>query len=177
MTTITIIGNTTAAAELRYTPSGRPVANFTVAVNERRYDKTNNEWVDDGATFYPCAAWGPMGENAAELLADKGVRVIVTGRLKSRSYETREGEKRTVYEIDVDEFGPSVKFATATVQRNGSSGGGGWSQPQQQPAQGGQWDQPQPPQQQRRPAPQQRPQAPSNDPWATTPSLDEQPPF
>ena len=176
MTTITIIGNTTAAAELRYTPSGRPVANFTVAVNERRYDKTNNEWVDDGATFYPCAAWGPMGENAAELLADKGVRVIVTGRLKSRSYETREGEKRTVYEIDVDELGPSVKFATATVQRNGSSGGGGWSQPQQQPAQGGQWDQPQPPQQQRRPAPQQRPQAPSNDPWAT-PSLDEQPPF
>ena len=175
MTTITIIGNTTAAAELRYTPSGRPVANFTVAVNERRYDKTTNEWIDDGATFYPCAAWGPMGENAAELLADKGVRVIVTGRLKSRSYETREGEKRTVYEIDVDEFGPSVKFATATVQRNGSSGGG-WSQPQQQPAQGGQWDQPQPQQQRRQPS-QQRPQAPSNDPWATTPSLDEQPPF
>ena len=119
MTNITITGNTTSAAELRFTASGKAVASFTVAVNERRYDKTTNEWVDDGATFYPCAAWGPMGENAAELLADKGVRVIVTGRLKSRSYETREGEKRTVFEIDVEEVGPSLAWATARVTRSG----------------------------------------------------------
>ena len=92
-------------------------ASFTVAVNERRYDKTTNEWVDGDTTFYPCSAWGQMGENVAEALADKGMRVIVQGRLKSRSYETREGEKRTAFEVDVEEVGPSLRYATATVTR------------------------------------------------------------
>ena len=117
MTNITITGNTTSAAELRFTASGKAVASFTVAVNERRYDKTTNEWVDGDTTFYPCSAWGQMGENVAEALADKGMRVIVQGRLKSRSYETREGEKRTAFEVDVEEVGPSLRYATATVTR------------------------------------------------------------
>lgn len=122
MTQITISGNTVAAADVRFTPAGKAVASFTVAVNERRFDKQANEWVDGDTTFYPCSAWGQMGENCAETLVDKGMRVIVQGRLKSRSYDDRDGNKRTVFEVDVDEVGPSLRYATAVVTR--ATGGG-----------------------------------------------------
>lgn len=122
MTQITISGNTVAAADVRFTPAGKAVASFTVAVNERRFDKQTNEWVDGDTTFYPCSAWGQMGENCAETLVDKGMRVIVQGRLKSRSYDDRDGNKRTVFEVDVDEVGPSLRYATAVVTR--ATGGG-----------------------------------------------------
>lgn len=122
MTQITISGNTVAAADVRFTPAGKAVASFTVAVNERRFDKQANEWVDGDTTFYPCSAWGQMGENCAETLVNKGMRVIVQGRLKSRSYDDRDGNKRTVFEVDVDEVGPSLRYATAVVTR--ATGGG-----------------------------------------------------
>ncbi len=125
-TVITLIGNLTADPELRFTPSGAPVANFTVASTPRTFDRQTNEWKDGDAMFISCAVWRQAAENVAESL-QKGMRVIVTGRLKSRSYETREGEKRTVFEIDADEIGPALKYATAKVQRNQSGGysGGG----------------------------------------------------
>ena len=129
MTQITISGNTVAAADVRFTPAGKAVASFTVAVNERRFDKQSNEWVDGDTTFYPCSAWGQMGENCAETLVDKGMRVIVQGRLKSRSYDDREGNKRTVFEVEVDEVGPSLRYATAVVTR--ATGGGGKPAPRQ----------------------------------------------
>ena len=129
MTQITISGNTVAAADVRFTPAGKAVASFTVAVNERRFDKQANEWVDGDTTFYPCSAWGQMGENCAETLVDKGMRVIVQGRLKSRSYDDREGNRRTVFEVDVDEVGPSLAWATAVVTR--ATAGGGKPAPRQ----------------------------------------------
>ena len=122
MTQIAISGNTVAAADVRFTPAGKAVASFTVAVNERRFDKQTNEWVDGDTTFYPCSAWGQMGENCAETLVDKGMRVIVQGRLKSRSYDDREGNRRTVFEVDVEDVGPSLAWATAVVTR--ATGGG-----------------------------------------------------
>ena len=132
-TIITIIGNLTADPELRFTPSGAPVANFTVASTPRTFDRTSGEWKDGDAMFIGCSIWQQPAENVAETLT-KGMRVIVTGRLKSRSYETREGEKRTVFEIDVDEVGPSLRYATAKVTRATSSGGGGGRQDRQTPA-------------------------------------------
>ena len=126
-TVITIIGNLTNDAELRFTPSGSAVANFTVASTPKVFDRNSNEWKDAETLFMRCAAWREMAENVAESLT-KGMRVVVTGRLKSRSYETTEGEKRTVIELEVDEIGPSLRWATAKVQRmqrNGNSGGGG----------------------------------------------------
>ena len=131
MTQITIVGNTTAPAELRYVPSGRGVASFSVAVTERRFDKQSNEWKDGDTTFYPCSVWGQAAENTAEALDTKGMRVIVQGRLKSRTYETKEGERRTVYEVDVEEVGPSLLFATAKVTRAAS---GTEPRPARQPA-------------------------------------------
>jgi single-strand DNA-binding protein len=121
-TTITLVGNLTADPELRFTPSGAAVANFTVASTPRTFDRNSNEWRDGDAMFLNCAVWRQAAENVAESL-QKGMRVIVSGRLKSRSYETRDGEKRTVFEIDVDEIGPALKYATAKVTR--TSGGGG----------------------------------------------------
>lgn len=121
-TTITLVGNLTADPELRFTPSGAAVANFTVASTPRTFDRQSNEWKDGDAMFINCAVWRQAAENVAESL-QKGMRVIVQGRLKSRSYETREGERRTVFEIDVDEIGPALKYATAKISRN--SGGGG----------------------------------------------------
>ncbi len=121
-TPITLVGNLTADPELRFTPSGAAVANFTVASTPRTFDRQTNEWRDGDAMFLSCAVWRQAAENVAESL-QKGMRVIVQGRLKSRSYETREGEKRTVFEIDVDEIGPALKYATAKVSR--TSGGGG----------------------------------------------------
>jgi len=126
-TPITVVGNLTADPELRFTPSGAAVANFTVASTPRTFDRQSNEWKDGEALFLNCSVWRQAAENAAESLV-RGMRVIVSGRLKARSYETREGEKRTVFEIDVDEVGPSLKYATAKVSkttRTGGSGGGG----------------------------------------------------
>src|SRR5688572_8911678 len=128
-TPITVVGNLTADPELRFTPSGAAVANFTVASTPRTFDRQTNEWKDGEALFLNCSVWRQAAENAAESLV-RGMRVIVSGRLKARSYETREGEKRTVFEIDVDEVGPSLKYATAKVQktsRSGTGGGGGGS--------------------------------------------------
>ena len=122
-TPITLIGNLTADPELRFTPSGAAVANFTVASTPRTFDRNTNEWRDGDAMFLNCAVWRQAAENVAESL-QKGMRVIVHGRLKSRSYETREGEKRTVFEVDVDEIGPALKYATAKVNRNASGSGG-----------------------------------------------------
>ena len=116
-TTITLVGNLTADPELRFTPSGAAVANFTVASTPRTFDRQTNEWRDGDAMFLNCAVWRQAAENVAESL-QKGMRVIVQGRLKSRSYETREGERRTVFEIDVDEIGPALRYATAKVTRN-----------------------------------------------------------
>ncbi len=123
-TTITVIGNLTADPELRFTPSGAAVANFTVASTPRTFDREANEWKDGETLFLNCSIWRQAAENVAETLT-KGTRVIVNGRLKSRSYEDREGNRRTVFEIDVDEVGPSLRYATAKVTRT-SSGGGGW---------------------------------------------------
>lgn len=123
-TSITLIGNLTADPELRFTPSGAPVANFTVASTPRTFDRQSGEWRDGDAMFLNCAVWRQYAENVAESL-QKGMRVIVQGRLKSRSYETREGERRTVFEVDVEEIGPALRYATAKVTRTSGGGGGG----------------------------------------------------
>jgi single-strand DNA-binding protein len=126
-TPITIVGNLTNDPELRFTPSGAAVASFTVASTPRFLDKSTNEWKDGDALFLRCSLWRQAAENAAESL-QRGARVIVQGRLKQRSFETKEGEKRTVIEVDVDEIGPSLKYATAKVNktsRGSGSGGGG----------------------------------------------------
>ncbi len=133
-TIITVVGNLTADPELRFTPSGAPVANFTVASTPRTFDRQSGEWKDGDAMFLNCAVWRQAAENVAESLT-KGMRVIVQGRLRSRSYETREGEKRTVFEVEVEEIGPALKYATAKVTRTTGGGGnysgggssGGWS--------------------------------------------------
>ncbi|MCR6649746.1 MAG: single-stranded DNA-binding protein [Cellulomonas sp.] len=123
-TTLTIVGNLTGDPELRFTPSGQGVANFTVASTPRTFDKAKNEWADGETLFMRCSLWREAAENVAESLT-KGTRVIVSGRLVQRSYETREGEKRTVVELQVDEVGPSLRYATAKVTRAQRSGGGG----------------------------------------------------
>lgn len=122
-TVITVVGNLTADPELRFTPSGAAVANFTVASTPRTFDKNSNEWKDGEALFLRCSVWRQAAENVAESL-HKGTSVIVQGRLKQRSYETKEGEKRTVYELDVEEIGPSLRWATAKVTKASRSGGG-----------------------------------------------------
>lgn len=123
-TTITVVGNLTADPELRFTPSGAAVANFTVASTPRTFDRASGEWKDGEALFLRCNIWREAAENVAESLT-RGSRVIVTGRLKQRSFETREGEKRTVMEVEVDEIGPSLRYATAKVNKASRSGGGG----------------------------------------------------
>lgn len=158
---ITVVGNAVADPELRFTPNGAAVANFTVASTPRTFDRQANQWVDGEALFLRCSVWKEAAENVAESLT-KGMRVIVQGRLKARSYEDRDGNKRTSWELDVDEVGPALKFATAKVtraQRNGGGGdfggapaGGGFGGPQQGggfggPQQGGFGGPPAPPQQ------------------------------
>ncbi|MGV0904165.1 single-stranded DNA-binding protein [Mycobacterium novum] len=123
-TTITVVGNLTADPDLRFTPSGAAVANFTVASTPRIYDRQSGEWKDGDALFLRCNIWREAAENVAESLT-RGSRVIVTGRLRQRSFETREGEKRTVYEIEVDEVGPSLRYATAKINKISRGGGGG----------------------------------------------------
>ena len=123
-TIITVVGNLTADPELRYTNSGNAVANFTVASTPRQFDKQSGEWKDGEALFLRCNLWRQTAENVAESLA-KGARVIVQGRLKQRSFETKDGEKRTVVELEVDEIGPSLRYATAKVNKVSRGGGGG----------------------------------------------------
>jgi len=124
-TNIEIIGNLTADPELRFTPSGAAVANFTVASTPRTLDRQSGEWKDGQALFMRCNVWRQAAENVAESLT-RGSRVIVSGRLKQRSFETREGEKRTVVELDVDEIGASLKFATAKINKANRGGDGGF---------------------------------------------------
>jgi single-strand DNA-binding protein len=155
-TVITVVGNLTDDPELRFTSSGAAVANFTVASTPRFFDKNSGDWKDGDALFLRCSIWRQAAENVAETLT-KGARVIVQGRLKQRSYETREGEKRTVYELDVDEVGPSLRYATAKVTKATRSGGSGGS--------GGGFGG----------AAQSGP--PADDPWATAPAADDEPPF
>ena len=194
-TIITVVGNLTADPELRFTPSGAAVANFTVASTPRTLNKQTNEWEDGEALFLRCSIWRQAAENVAESLT-KGTRVVVQGRLKARSYETREGEKRTVMELDVDEVGPSLRYATAKVTKATRSGGGGgysssgggfsgggedpWASGGSQGGQsggqgGGSWGGQQGGGQAA--APQGQPQGqPQQDPWATPGATDE-PPF
>ena len=123
-TVITVVGNLTDDPELRFTPSGAAVAKFRIASTPRTLDRQTNEWKDGEPLFLACNIWRDAAEHVAESL-QRGARVIVQGRLRQRSYETREGEKRTVYELEVDEIGPSLRYATAKVQRMNRSGGGG----------------------------------------------------
>lgn len=123
-TVITVIGNLTADPELRFTPSGAAVANFTIASTPRQFDRQSNEWKDGETLFLRCSVWREAAENVAESL-QKGTRVICQGRLRSRSFDTKEGERRTVMELDVEEVGPSLRFASAKVNRNSRGGGGG----------------------------------------------------
>jgi single-strand DNA-binding protein len=156
-TTITVIGNLTNDPELRFLPNGNPVANFTLASTPKTFDRQSNEWKDAETLFLRASVWKEMAENVSESLT-KGMRVVASGRLKSRTYETKEGDKRTVMELEVDEIGPSLRWATAKVTRaarNGNSGGfagnagqsqagQGWGVQQgtQQPAGGDPWANP-----------------------------------
>ena len=199
-TNITVVGNLVDDPELRFTPSGAAVANFRIASTPRTFDRQTNDWKDGDTLFLSCSVWRQAAENVAESL-QRGMRVIVQGRLKSRQYETREGEKRTVFEIDVEEVGPSLRSATAKVTRasrqggggggfGGGQQGGGYGGGQQQ---GGGFGQ-QPQQQADDPwaTPQQGQQggggwggsqgggqggAPANDPWAAPGVSNDEPPF
>src|SRR5579885_1452378 len=153
-TVITVVGNLTDDPELRFTPSGAAVASFTVASTPRTFDRATNEWKDGDALFLRCSIWRQAAENVAESLT-RGMRVVVTGRLQQRSYETREGEKRTVVEMEVDEVGPSLRYATAKVNRTQRGTGGGGFSGGGQGGQGGFGGQ-------------------QDDPWATGPSAGSQ---
>ncbi|NED95497.1 single-stranded DNA-binding protein [Phytoactinopolyspora alkaliphila] len=170
-TVITIVGNLTDDPELRFTPSGAAVANFTVASTPRTFNRQTSAWEDGETLFMRCSVWRQVAENAAESL-QRGMRVIVSGRLRQRSFDTREGEKRTVIELDVDEIGPSLRYATAKVTRTQRQGGGfggggapqGGNDPWATQSGGG------------APAPAGQPA--SNDPWAGGgASAPEEPPF
>ncbi|MBX8995172.1 single-stranded DNA-binding protein [Corynebacterium testudinoris] len=200
-TNITIVGNAVNDPELRFTPSGAAVANFRIASTPRRFNSQTNQWEDGEALFLTCNVWRQAAENVAETIS-KGMRVIVTGRLRQRSFQNKDGESRTVYEIEVDEVGPSLKYASAQVNRNpregggnfSGGGGGGFQQSQNsggfggnqgQQSQGGFGGGQQSPQQQ----PQQgsggqQQQTPNNDPWGSAPpaggfggAADDEPPF
>ncbi|RRD48305.1 single-stranded DNA-binding protein [Arachnia propionica] len=157
-TTITLVGNLTADPDLRFTPSGAAVASFTVASTPRTFDRQTGEWRDGDAMFLNCSVWRQYAEHVAESLT-KGMRVIVQGRLKSRSFETQQGEKRTVFEVDVDEVGPSLRYATAKVTRTQGQGGGGQWQGNQN--QGGNYGQ------SGAPAQGQPQGGQGNDPWGS----------
>lgn len=186
-TSITIVGNVVNDPELRFTPAGAAVANFRIASTPRRFNRDTNQWEDGEALFLTCNVWRQAAENVAETLS-KGMRAIVVGRLRQRSYQTREGENRTVYEVEVEEVGPALKYATAQVNRNPREGGGnfgggapsggmnsgfGGSAGRQQPSQGGFGGGQQP----------AGNQAPQNDPWNSAPpagggfGTDDEPPF
>ena len=130
-TVITIVGNLTADPELRFTEAGTAVANFSVASTPRTFDRQSGEWQDGDALFLRCTVWRQAAENAAESLS-RGMRVVIQGRLRQRSYETKDGDKRTVVELDVDEIGPSLKYATAKVTKatKKATTDDGWTAPQ-----------------------------------------------
>lgn len=137
-TVITVVGNLTADPELRFTPNGAAVANFTVASTPRTFDRASGEFKDGETLFLRCSVWREFAENVAGSLS-RGTRVVVQGRLKSRTFDTKEGDRRTVFELDVDEIGPSLRYATASVSRNERSGGyGGGNQGGSGGGQGGQ---------------------------------------
>jgi single-strand DNA-binding protein len=171
-TPITLIGNLTADPELRFTPSGHAVAKFTVASTPRTFDRQTSEWRDGDTMFLNCEVWRQYAENVTESL-QKGMRVIVSGRLKSRSYETSSGEKRTVFEVEVDEVGPALRSATAKVTKTsgggqGGGGGGSWqgsSGNRSSSNEGGGWGG----------QSAQQPRPAENDPWASAQS--DEPPF
>lgn len=147
---ITVVGNMAGDPELRFTSSGHAVANFTIAQTPRSYDKTTQQYVDDETLWVRASIWREAAENVAETLT-KGMRVIAHGRLKARSFETKQGEQRTNWELDVDEIGPSLRWATAQVNRSQNTGGGNQAVPQPSPVpptSGGGWN------------------ASANDPWA-----------
>jgi single-strand DNA-binding protein len=174
-TQITVVGNLVDDPELRFTPSGAAVANFRIASTPRTFDRQTNEWKDGEALFLSCSVWRQAAENVAESL-QKGMRVVVQGNLRSRQYETREGEKRTVFEIQVDEVGPSLRYATAKVTRTQRQGGSSYGGGQQGGGQGGPSDN----DPWATPAQSQAPQgggAPANDPWATPGVSSDEPPF
>lgn len=135
-TVITVVGNLTADPELRYTQNGLPVANFTIASTPRTFDRQANEWKDGEALFLRASVWREFAEHVAGSLT-KGMRVVAQGRLRQRSYQDREGNNRTAIELEVDEIGPSLRYATAQVTRaaSGGAGGGGGQRPAQQPQQ------------------------------------------
>ncbi|AYY15085.1 single-stranded DNA-binding protein [Actinobacteria bacterium YIM 96077] len=168
-TVITLIGNLTDDPELRFTPSGAAVANFRVASTPRTFNRQTNTWEDGEPLFLSCSVWRQVAENAAETL-QRGMRVIVSGRLKQRSFETREGERRTVFEVDVDEVGPSLRYATAKVTKTQRQGGGGFGGGAPQGG-GDPWAS------QAAPAAPQGAQAPANDPWSTNAPAADEPPF
>ena len=134
----TIVGNTTADVELRFTPAGAAVANFTIASTEKVFNKQTEQWVDGKKLFLRCTAWREMAENIAESIS-KGTRVIAKGKISSREYETREGEKRTVVELEVDEIGPSLKYATAKPNKADRKGGGSFGTATSKPTQDDPW--------------------------------------
>ncbi|MCG7228697.1 single-stranded DNA-binding protein [Corynebacterium minutissimum] len=188
-TNITVVGNIVADPELRFTPSGAAVANFRVASTPRRYNQQTSQWEDGEAMFLTCNVWRQAAENVAETLT-KGMRVIVTGRLRQRSYQTREGDNRTVFEIEVDEVGPSLRYASAQVTRKSGNGGAGGNYGGGQQQGGGNYgggnnqggfsgnqSQASAPQQ------SQQQSSPSNDPWNSAPQAgsfggaDAEPPF
>ena len=188
---ITVVGNLVADPELRFTTNGAAVANFRIASTSRVFNRQTNEFEEGESMYLTCNVWRQMAENVGETLS-KGMRVVVTGRLRQRSYDTREGERRTVYEIEVEEVGPSLRYATATVSRNPRTGGQGGGQGGYNNAQRGGYPQAQ----QQRPvnAGQQPPQGggyggfggghpstPETDPWNSAPHTggfaDDEPPF
>jgi single-strand DNA-binding protein len=178
-TQITVVGNLVDDPELRFTPSGAAVANFRIASTPRTFDRQANEWKDGEALFLSCSVWRQAAENVAESL-QKGMRVVVQGNLRSRQYETREGEKRTVFEIQVDEVGPSLRYATAKVTRTQRSGGSSYGGGQQgggqaNPSDNDPWATPA--QSQGAPAGGAGGGAPAADPWATPGVSSDEPPF
>lgn len=153
---ITVVGNLVADPELRFTPAGAPVATFRIASTPRFMDKATNEWKDGDSLFLSCNVWKQAAEHVSESL-QRGMRVIVTGRLKQRNYETKEGEKRTVYEVEVDDVGPSLRNASAKVTRAQRTGGSGTSNASAwEPSAGG---------------------GRKEDPWASDAGYSDEPPF
>ena len=179
-TQITVVGNLVDDPELRFTPSGAAVANFRIASTPRTFDRQTNEWKDGEALFLSCSVWRQAAENVAESL-QKGMRVVVQGNLRSRQYETREGEKRTVFEIQVDEVGPSLRYATAKVTRTQRQGGSSYGAQQgggqSSPADNDPWATPAPSSQGAPAAGGQGGGAPASDPWATPGVTSDEPPF
>lgn len=193
---ITVVGNLVADPELRFTTSGAAVANFRVASTTRTFNRQTGEWEEGDSMFLTCIAWRQMAENVGESL-QKGMRVMVSGRLRQRSYDTREGERRTVFEVEVDEVGPSLRYATASVSRNPRNGGQGGGYGGQSGSYGGGQRGGYPQAQQQRPAAADQgqppagggyggfgggqPSAPETDPWNSAPQTggfaDDEPPF